>query len=568
MATIDQPPKCYGTQRRSGKVLKVTLNESEARLCQLLDDLSQTFRQEHPDQKPLTLRIAGGWVRDKLLGLESSDIDVAVDIMTGYELAQLVRRGLQKTGHKTSQVAKINSNPERSKHLETATMMVLGMSIDFVNLRSEVYDPQSRIPSAVQFGTPTEDAHRRDITINALFYNIHTREVEDFTGQGIPDLTEGVVRTPLAAYETFQDDPLRILRCIRFASRFRFAMDPDISQAVQKPEILSALREKISRERIGSEVNKMIKHENAPLALRYITRLALHPYIFALPSSVTAPIYDMTMVDRVTVQLSWLFTDTHRALIFPGLHKCLSDELPDQRRLLYLAACLFPLRDIVIPHSKRSLSGPQYVIRESLKLSNQDMDFTHRIIAACEPWQRMVKAIASPSTAVLDSTQIPLPVQVGLLIRTLGQLWPTALLFAFCEQASHDVLNVGQLNGPDLEEPKLSGMVNETSCKDLAESYHQTVEFVADHQLTKCHTWKHVLTGRTLAKKLKVAPGPSVGRVLELVMEWQLLHPQGTAAECEAYLRTCPTVAAIAKSNAEALSGGERKSKSKQRKSE
>ncbi|KAJ1967240.1 CCA tRNA nucleotidyltransferase, mitochondrial [Dispira parvispora] len=568
MATIDQPSKCYGTQRGSGKMLKVTLNEKEARLCQLLDDLSQTYRQEHPDQKPLTLRIAGGWVRDKLLGLESSDIDVAVDIMTGYELAQLVRHGLQKVGHKTSQVAKINSNPERSKHLETATMMVLDMSIDFVNLRSEVYDPQSRIPSAVQFGTPTEDAYRRDITINALFYNIHTREVEDFTSRGIPDLVEGIVRTPLAAYETFQDDPLRILRCIRFASRFRFAMDPDIPLAVQKPEILSALREKISRERIGSEVNKMIKHENASLALRYITRLALHPYIFSLPSSVTEKIIDMTSVDRVTVQLDWLFTDTHRALIFSGPHEYLSDELADQRRLLYLSACLYPLRDIVIPHGKRSFSGPQYVVRESLKLSNQDMDFAHRLIAAYEPWQRIVKAIASPSSAAMDSTQIPLPVQVGLLIRTLGQLWPTALLFAFCEQASRDVLNVREHNEPGLEEPKLSDMINETACRELAESYHQTVEFIVDHELAKCHTWKHVLTGRPLAKKLKVPPGPNVGQVLELVMEWQLLHPQGTAAECETYLRACPKVAAITNSNPGASSGGEMNNKSKRRKSE
>ena len=83
-----------------------------------------------------------------------------------------------------------------SKHLETATIKVEGQWIDLVNLRNEEYSQDSRVPT-MQIGTPSEDAYRRDLTINSLFYNINEEKVEDFTGHGIADLRAGVCRTPL-----------------------------------------------------------------------------------------------------------------------------------------------------------------------------------------------------------------------------------------------------------------------------------------------------------------------------------------------------------------------------------
>lgn len=87
------------------------------------------------------------------------------------------------------------------------------------------------------FGTPTEDAFRRDITINALFYNINTEQVEDFTGMGLKDLERGIARTPLDPYQTFTDDPLRILRVIRFASRFEYKVEDSIWATVQRADV-------------------------------------------------------------------------------------------------------------------------------------------------------------------------------------------------------------------------------------------------------------------------------------------------------------------------------------------
>ena len=110
----------------------------------------------------------------------------------------------------------IKANNEKSKNLETAVIKIEEQFIDLVNLRSEVYTDDSRIP-AVKIGTPEEDALRRDLTLNSLFYNINTRQIEDFTNSGLDDLTNKIARTPLQPLQTFTDDPLRILRVIRFA---------------------------------------------------------------------------------------------------------------------------------------------------------------------------------------------------------------------------------------------------------------------------------------------------------------------------------------------------------------
>src|SRR5205823_5119318 len=82
-----------------------------------------------------------------------------------------------------SGLAEIKANPEKSKHLDTVTTRILGLDIDLVNLRRETYTEESRNPQ-MEFGTPEEDALRRDATVNAMFYNIETQQIEDFTGRG------------------------------------------------------------------------------------------------------------------------------------------------------------------------------------------------------------------------------------------------------------------------------------------------------------------------------------------------------------------------------------------------
>lgn len=101
------------------------------------------------------IRVAGGWVRDKLLGRSSHDIDIALDDTSGCAFAEVVRSHMLTAGMAVSDIGVITARPDQSKHLETATMRIMELPIDFVNMRAEEYDEASRIPT-MTFGTPLQ----------------------------------------------------------------------------------------------------------------------------------------------------------------------------------------------------------------------------------------------------------------------------------------------------------------------------------------------------------------------------------------------------------------------------
>lgn len=223
----------------------IKLTKKEEKIFKTLLDINEKYELN------TTFRVAGGWVRDKLLGKESQDIDISIDTMTGAKFGEYLKK------EKHIKVHVIEQNHEQSKHLEVVTGKIEGIEIDIVNLRSETYQ-DSRIPE-IKVGTPQEDAERRDLTINSLFYNINTNKVEDFTGKGLSDIKEGLIRTPLDPEQTFRDDPLRILRAVRFHVKYRFKLDPQLMLTVMNSdEIRTFLFTKVSPERRLIELRKMI----------------------------------------------------------------------------------------------------------------------------------------------------------------------------------------------------------------------------------------------------------------------------------------------------------------------
>jgi tRNA nucleotidyltransferase/poly(A) polymerase len=257
------------------------LNDKEKQIFSLL---LEVIESKSPDT---TIRVAGGWVRDKILGKDSNDIDITIDNMTGEQFATLVNQYMTEKGEQVKNFSVIKANPEQSKHLETATIKIFGLPIDFVNLRTEDYS-DSRIPT-MKIGTPQEDAQRRDLTINSIFYNINTKQIENFVG-GLEDLQQRIARTPLDPIQTFLDDPLRILRTIRFAARFNLELDPSIIEASNLPEVQHAFINKVSKERIWAELaGKKEKDkwkagalcgENPVKALELLKELGLFDIIF------------------------------------------------------------------------------------------------------------------------------------------------------------------------------------------------------------------------------------------------------------------------------------------------
>ena len=239
------------------------LTEDEQELFEILREV----RNQHAPN--VELRVAGGWVRDRIMNKQSDDIDIMVDKMSGADFAKLIAKHLAIQDPHV-----VEENPEASKHLETAGMKIPvssgnSLDIDFACARTEVYTDDSRNPN-IQPATPKEDAFRRDLTINSLFYNIHTNQVEDFTGHGLEDLQAGIIRTPLNPLKTFSDDPLRIFRTIRFASRYNWAIDKTTWDVLCDPTLREAISKKITKERIQEEMSKMFGGDNPIEAIRML----------------------------------------------------------------------------------------------------------------------------------------------------------------------------------------------------------------------------------------------------------------------------------------------------------
>ena len=219
------------------------------------------------NKSPSTQAFAvGGWTRDKLLGIESNDIDIMIDNVTGEDFAKMVTLYLNTKDPHT-----IRSNPEKSKFITTAKAYIPLSSgktqeIDFAQARQEVYNENSRIP-VLKSATPQEDAFRRDLTINSLFFRINDFQLIDFTGKGISDLENDIIRTPENPIKTFTDDPLRVFRVARFAAKYKGKIDPETYSAMSDPNLRSIIKTKVSRERIGAEIAKMLSNPNPEYAI-------------------------------------------------------------------------------------------------------------------------------------------------------------------------------------------------------------------------------------------------------------------------------------------------------------
>lgn len=244
-------------------------------------------KRAKPSPPEVELRVAGGWVRDKLLGRETGDVDIAVRHVTGMQFAdrlynhsKFLRSRAQSTEVHIPYVSspvRIASNVAASKHLETAKLQIDGMDLDFVQLRTEQYT-DSRIPQICD-ATPHQDALRRDFTMNALFYNLHTSKVEDWTNQGLADISARVLRTPLKPEIILREDPLRALRAVRFSCELSCEICKPLQTELKDATIHRMLGEKVSRERIGVEVIRSI-NANALQGLRLIHDFGLTPALF------------------------------------------------------------------------------------------------------------------------------------------------------------------------------------------------------------------------------------------------------------------------------------------------
>ena len=231
----------WAEKRRERRRMKLFSDEE---LAEILDQYIFHMISEAADRMGVECYVVGGYVRDIFLERPSNDIDVVV-VGSGIAVAQELKRMLGKKAHLSV-----------FKNFGTAQVKMGSEEVEFVGARKESYSHDSRKP-IVENGTLEDDQNRRDFTINAMAICLNKNRFGELVDpfNGLADLEDGISATPLEPGITFSDDPLRMMRCIRFATQLNFQIEDETFEALER----MADRIKIvSGERIEVELNKII----------------------------------------------------------------------------------------------------------------------------------------------------------------------------------------------------------------------------------------------------------------------------------------------------------------------
>lgn len=494
----------------------------------------------------------GGWVRDKLLGNQSCDIDVAMSNMTGPEFASHLKEFLSSEPQtqplpaessasesdegRTKATTKddiykqeattrgipseirgfyeIDRNPKKGKHLQTTSAKIFGLDIDFVNLRSEkdlqTGNPEKRVLKKFR-SLAEEDAYRRDATVNAIFYNLDTRKVEDYTQRGLRDLEAKVLRTPLDARVTFTDDPLRILRFIRLASTLGFTIEEGNTQlAIKDPEIQSLISTRISPERIGLELKKMVTGPDPVTALLWIHRLKLYKHVFlgAQQKEVLDRLKEWEASeaegwasDKGAYVWPWAWPDackTVSELLSMDNNKLVATELaqPQDLELVWQMAVWCPLALLCRPDTP-----PFPVVKPAIKAINP----TNEKSRLLEGSLSNMKEIRATIDHVVDSNDKASLRRstVGTALRSWGKTWRLQVLFTLLT----DILRT------------------KSKTQDFLDRYSTFLQFVLDQKLQDAPSMKQILNGSDIKTIFQLRrSGPFMNGVMKAALEWQFDH--------------------------------------------
>ena len=234
---------------------------SDAALAKILDQ--EIFHQISAvaDRLGVECYVVGGYVRDIFLERPSDDIDVVV-VGSGIEVASALKKELGRKAHLSV-----------FRNFGTAQVKFHDMEVEFVGARKESYSHDSRKP-IVEDGTLEDDQNRRDFTINAMAICLNKSRFGELVDpfNGIADLQDRIIATPLDPEVTFSDDPLRMMRCIRFATQLHFQIEEETFEALER----MADRIKIvSGERIEVELNKIMMAPHPSIGFEYLQRSGL-----------------------------------------------------------------------------------------------------------------------------------------------------------------------------------------------------------------------------------------------------------------------------------------------------
>ena len=529
----------------------ISLNDTELKIRNLLVDFCEHYNSNCEPNKELVLRITGGWVRDKLLGNDSNDLDIAINHLSGEEFASRLHSYLDQYHPSLTLKAihTIKKNPEKSKHLETCTTKLFGLDIDFVNLRSEEYTTDSRVP-IIECGTAEEDALRRDATLNALFYNINQGVIEDFTGKGLDDLRNGILRTPLQPLQTFLDDPLRVLRLIRFASRFNFLVESETLESMTNDEIKSTLVHKISRERIGVEVEKILTSKNPEYGLHLINYVGLTKSIFnAGPfnqiieanndkdtlNEMNSCAQNLSSQLPIVLGLFPVFQNTVKRCNLSRFHEAYEAIFNDKqlKKLFWLCAILQPYESFSVKSNAKRVMRTQMVeiiLKEGLRFGKYEFDPVSTIVKESQLSHEILDRFFTVPEQLQRS-------ELGLYLKQFDKYSALSIVFNCFNDIVQEISYLEVPNTLPSPVPVNPLQLDTSVITEYVQRYECLLDSIINQALTEVHIMRPLIDGKTLSKELSMKPGPWMGKINSEILVWQLDNPSGSKDECISYVK-------------------------------
>lgn len=447
----------------------------DEKIKKLLNLIRETIKFTHFDNH---VYVVGGSVRDSILGLPIKDLDLVIDIPNG---------GLLFSTYMTMkhQCFVTSTNPVIFETYGTAKFQLYkheefkDIEIECVQTRKEQYHKESRNPDTV-FGTIEEDAKRRDLTINALYYNISQDKLCDFNGTGYSDLCAKIIRTPTDPDITLNDDPLRILRNIRFSTRLGWGINKEtwlgMIKNVNRLEI-------ISQERISDEISKILLCEKPSEGIRKM-------YYSGVLDKVLPDIYDTNFAYESKNPMVTTFDHTMNVL----------DET--QPYIESRLAALFHDVGKIVTDKMRTVSPDQFsaeVAAADLKM----MKFPNHVIKSVETAIRYHRVFK-----IYQDGIVPPDKKLRKFMNLCGEEIGTVV----------DLMNANnQHTTYDKKKRQVFDILNR-------------IEELED--IEKMANIKLPINGKEIMTKFRIKAGPIIGVLLEAVKDAYFENPKITKDEC------------------------------------
>ena len=443
------------------------------------------------NQTNTTFRVAGGWVRDKLLNLPSTDLDITLDNISGQDFKEILIK------NNSSIIKEKKNSNSKSSHLHTATINLFNLDIDLNNLRKEIYHPNNRVPE-ISKGTPLEDALRRDITINTLFYNINNKTIEDFTKNGINDLKNGIINMPKSPEISFNEDPLRMIRVIRFATRFQFKINNEIIEAFNEKN-LNLFGKIISNERIEKELSLIMEKKYSYASVFLLFKLGLLKYILKFEDEKIF-INNEDLINCVNIILisNYLinYNDNNNFFI-PEINY----DNNNNNKILNYSLFTTPLRKYEFVNKKNIKEiGSKIYLNKVLKLNN---NLVNEIINLIFPIHDIQKIIKNNNFNRLE---------IGLLMKNIKfKNFKKILFICVCDEYINNENNIIEY-------------INIEKINKILFNYKQFYDYVINEKSENTFELKPIIDGKTLKKELNLNNN-QIGKFLNILIEEQIKNP-------------------------------------------